>query len=484
MTSRLAIEIEYLTGVARAANDRGDGADWPPQPDRLFSALVATWAARGERAEERAALLWLESQTAPMIQASEALPREAAKVFVPPNDDGPGNITILPERRRRQERRFAACVPEDPVVRLVWPELPAPPLLDALAALAHDTSYLGHSASLVRCTLRRDLPSAATQAARRVPYQGRLAELDDAYTAGRRPMPGASLPAPPTATRTVPASVFGTDWMVFVHAAGLRPDAVASALACKAVLKSVQSGYGPAQAPAWVSGHAADGAPITAPHLAAVPLLDAGWEWSQGRLMGLALLLPRDLEQRLAEALDPRRAGAKSAALVEEERFFRALANINRGEADSFEIALRLPGGREWRLRREALPEAHSLRPERYVGASRVWATVTPIALDRHPKAAGDAEAGIAEACQRIGLPRPERVVLAHHSAIRGAPSARPGARAPEWTGWRLPSSLAGRRLTHAVIAFEAPVAGPVILGAGRFTGMGLCLPVEGRSGA
>lgn len=481
MTTRLAIEVEYLAGVARASNDRGDGADWPPQPDRLFSALVATWAARGESAEERAALEWLEAQPAPVIEASAALPREAAKVFVPPNDDGPGSITILPERRRRQERRFAACLPAVPVVRWVWPEVPVPPILDALTALAHDTSYLGHSASLVRCTLRRDPPKAAAQTARRVPYPGRLAELERAHAAGRRPPPSASLAAPPPIEPKPPATVFGAEWVVFAHSDGLRPDAVAGALASKALLKAVQSGYGPGPAPAWISGHAPDGAPIATPHLAALPLLDAGWEWSQGRLMGLALVLPRSLEESLAEARDPTRALADAASLAEEERFFRALARINRGGPDSLDIALRLPGGQEWRLRREAQPEAHSLRPERYAAASRVWASVTPIALDRHPKDAGEAEAGIAEACQRIGLPRPHRVVLARHAAIRGAPSARPGARAPEWTGWRLPPSLAGRRLTHVVIAFEAPVAGPVLLGAGRFTGLGLCLPLRER---
>jgi CRISPR-associated protein Csb2 len=481
MTSRLAIEVEYLTGVARAANDRGDGADWPPQPDRLFSALVATWAARGERAEERAALEWLEVQPAPVIEASAALQRETGKVFVPPNDDGPGSISILPERRRRQERRFAACLPKDPVVRWVWPELPVPPILDALTALAHDTSYLGHSASLVRCTLRRDPPDAVAQAARRVPYPGRLAELERAHAAGRRPAPGASLAAPAQIEHKEPDSIFGTEWIVFAHADGLRPDAVASALVCKALLKAVQSGYGPGQAPAWVSGHAADGAPIATPHLAALPLLDAGWEWSQGRLMGLALVLPRYLEESLAEARDPRSTAADPAALAVEESFFRALARINRGGPDSLEIALHLPGGQAWRLRREAQPEAHSLRPERYAAASRLWASVTPIALDRHPKEAGEAEAGIAEACRRIGLPMPDRVMLAKHSAIRGAPSAQPGARAPEWTGWRLPPHLAGRRLTHAVIAFKAPVAGPILLGAGRFTGLGLCLPLRER---
>jgi CRISPR-associated protein Csb2 len=484
MTSRLAIEVEYLTGVARAANDRGDAADWPPQPDRLFSALVATWAARGEREEERAALEWLEVQPAPVIQASAAFPRDAAKVFVPPNDDGRGSITILPEHRRRQERRFAACSPEDPVVRWVWPELPADRILDALTSLAHDISYLGHSASLVRCTLRPDPPDGEGRAARRVLYPGRLAELRRAHEAGRRPAPGANLAAQPRIEPKPPASVFGTDWIVFAHAHGMRPDAVGAALACKALLKAVQSGYGPGQAPAWVSGHAPNGAPIATPHLAALPLLDAGWEWSQGRLMGLALTFPRHLEESLAAARDPRHAGVDTAAVLEEEGFFHALTRINRGGRDSVEIAVHLPGGQEWRLRREAQPEAQSLRAERYAAASRVWASVTPIALDRHPKARGEAEASIAESCERIGLPRPVQVVLGKHAAIRGGPSALPAGRAPGWTGWRLPPSLAGRRLTHAVIAFDEPVAGPVLLGAGRFTGLGLCLPLMERSAA
>ena len=61
----LAIEVEYLTGVAYAADDGGEAADWPPQADRLFSALVASWAARGELPEERVALEWLESQEPP-----------------------------------------------------------------------------------------------------------------------------------------------------------------------------------------------------------------------------------------------------------------------------------------------------------------------------------------------------------------------------------------------------------------------------------
>lgn len=485
-TTMLALEVEYLTGVVRASRDQGDAADWPPQPDRLFSALVATWAARGERPEERAALEWLERAPAPVVEASPAHPRGLAKVFVPPNDDGATAISVIPDRRRRQERRLATVIPESPVVRWRWPVAPDAPVRDALAALAHDTSYLGHSASLIRCTLREqgalDEPcSSRGVSVLRMPYPGRLAELERAFAAGRRPSPGASLrheeePAVPPA-----CSIFGRDWIIFADAGGMRPDTVAAAVLGKFLIKAVQAGYAPAAAPPWVSGHLPDGAPLSSPHLAALPLIDAGWEWSQGRLMGMALAIPRHLEDAARRARDtdaPSTDPEAIAASEQEGGLFRALARINVADSQGLEIALRLPGGQEWRLQREASPAAQSLRPSRYTHAARLWASVTPIALDRHPKTPGDVEDGIATACERIGLPRPQRVVSGKHSAVTGVPSAQPGARSPEWTGWRLPGALSGRRLTHAVIAFDVPVSGPVVLGAGRFSGLGLCLPL------
>jgi CRISPR-associated protein Csb2 len=82
-------------------------------------------------------------------------------------------------------------------------------------------------------------------------------------------------------------------------------------------------------------------------------------------------------------------------------------------------------------------------------------------------------------ACRNVGLPKPEIVVADKHPAVEGIPSAYPSGKAPAWMRWRLPSALASRQLTHAVIRFAEPVAGPVILGAGRFVGLGLCLPLD-----
>ena len=115
------------------------------------------------------------------------------------------------------------------------------------------------------------------------------------------------------------------------------------------------------------------------------------------------------------------------------------------------------------------------------MAVARTWATCTPIVLDRHLKAKGNAEreeeicgSGAPRLRATSACPSPERVSTGKHSAVQGAPSAYPSGRMPRWTRWRLPGSLASRQLTHAVIQFDEPVRGPVILGAGRFSGLGL----------
>ena len=104
--------------LPRRAEPGDDSPDWPPQPDRVFSALVSAWAARGERPEERAALEWLEEQPPPVIHASGHTSRTTPDVFVPPNDPKASKaaktyIKVMPDRRQRQPRRFPVARPDD-----------------------------------------------------------------------------------------------------------------------------------------------------------------------------------------------------------------------------------------------------------------------------------------------------------------------------------------------------------------------------------
>jgi CRISPR-associated protein Csb2 len=119
----LTLEIELLTGVYRAALHDGSGAEWPPHPERVFSALAQAWGDGGCDSQEGAALKWLERQGAPWIKADhreEWAERNAPTVFVPPNDDRGNEISVLPERRRRQARVFRAAVPATAIVRMGW----------------------------------------------------------------------------------------------------------------------------------------------------------------------------------------------------------------------------------------------------------------------------------------------------------------------------------------------------------------------------
>src|SRR5437660_4589687 len=110
----LSLEIEYLTGVCFAAQSQSsDQPDWPPQPDRVFSALVAAWGTRGEPADEKAALEWLEQQAPPAIEASSIDARRVGISFVPPNDPS-GKPEVMMDRRRRQARMFPAAIPHQP----------------------------------------------------------------------------------------------------------------------------------------------------------------------------------------------------------------------------------------------------------------------------------------------------------------------------------------------------------------------------------
>jgi CRISPR-associated protein Csb2 len=486
------LEVEYLLGISFAAiGTDSEGPDWPPQPDRIFSALVATWAARGQDKNEGEALEWLEKLPPPHLLASGADSRTAPIVFVPPNDprsDRQKNaLGVLPTYRKRQPRRFPAARPDDPVVHLFW--LGAEPdagTLAALQELARDTAYVGHSASLTRCrfVLDEDVPgSREAKLPERHIYNGRFAELRRTFDAGRRPLPGARITPAPEVERDR-ANLFGERWLIVEHIAGDMPDLRACAVVAKTLRDALLSGYQRIglgnEIPEVVSGHTANGSPTRVPHLAVVPLAFTGFPYADGHVMGFALVPPK--ESAILEDEKFRKV-LRSLAPIDEERGRRVLTlTTKQGTSPRSAFSIDLSPTFE--------PPANkrSLDPALYTQSARTFATVTPIVLDRHLKEKGEARqeemvARIASACQNIGLPEPEAIVTDKQSAIEGAPSAYPSGKSPAWLRWRLPQSLASRQITHAVICFAHPVEGPVVLAAGRFIGLGLCRPLDGDVG-
>ncbi len=206
--------------------------------------------------------------------------------------------------------------------------------------------------------------------------------------------------------------------------------------------------------PEWLSGHRRDGTPTAEPHLALMPLPFVGAEYADGLIMGLAMVLPTGEAGHCLEPFlrDP------STGLPREYPLF---------DGQWFECAIALET-------RERPPK--NLDSDTWTRKSRVWASVTPVVLNRHFDGKDKwerATESVKDMCEHIGLPRPRAVRLHPASLVAGVPHARSY---PPLTR----KSDGGRRShNHVVLIFAEPVCGPVLVGAGRFRGYGLCRPMD-----
>lgn len=462
----LAIEVEFLMGRAITTqwSDRGE-AEWPPHPQRLFSALVATHADLGAGSRTEAALRWLESLPPPEVYADEnPAHRMVVTHWVPVNDEaikaekGKFDCRHVIERRNRQERFFPAVVPSDPIVIFQWREADGIERhREALRSLVENLSYLGHSASPVRVCLRDDpvtptwvpAPGTTDSADRvlRVPGRGRFDRLRSVHELRMKDQsiqPPLGRTQPYASAIPLPTSLFTSEPLVLAFDRGPRL-ALDSTLPLMRQLRAAVLGRLGDGAHELLCGHDASGRATQAPHLAFLPLAHINHRHADGSIKGAALVLPR--------ATDP---------AVE-----RDLRAVLTGE---WALKLGMLGSISLRLVEQQAEELKALRFNVYVQKSKQWASVTPVVLDRYPKKNGPkAEQVVAESCNKIGLPTPAEVRVASVSAISGAPMA---------SAFHGSAKQVDNRIRqHVWLRFDRPVSGPVVLGAGRFTGLGLCLP-------
>ena len=290
----------------------------------------------------------------------------------------------------------------------------------------------------------------------------RLAERfpDGRPAAPMRPIPGRwqgyGRPQATSPPEAAPHSVFDSRFVVL--AAGGKRVSLSATLRLTAALRGLLMRHCPVQPPPeWFSGHRPDGRATAAPHVALAPLAFVGAPHADGSIMGFALILPREMDpQEAGRCLEPILRNPETGA-PREHRLFD-------GERTECGVELET---------RDRPPR--NLVPDTWTEASAVWASVTPVVLDRHfdgqdrwEKAAGSVE----DMCGRVGLPRPREVLLHPVSRVEGAPPAR------DFPPLNRKRDGGQRSHSHAVIVFDEPVRGPVLLGAGRFRGYGLCRPI------
>lgn len=422
-----------------------------------------------------------KAEKALMKAKEELTKKQEALAKGPSATDLATAIALMPDRRTRQVRTFPVVLPETPTFAFLWPTADPSPHRAALEQLCARVTRLGHSSSLVRCNLvERDLtptlvPSDEGDVVLRVVGPGQLERLDRAFTHHNgiksRVLPARPQRYRPASTTTVPSptaeSVFSADWVIFERVGGSRPVASRTTDVARALRGALIELHGDRDLPATLSGHS-DSGPTEHPHVAFVPLPFVGDEYADGALMGCALVLPRALAKNDRELL------------------FRLVAKWEKERSDR-RGNLTLAGGTlpPFIVRRVDVSAKIALDPTRWCRTSMRFVTATPIALDKNPgnlrsnqdgtacKAALKAQDNISDACLRVTGSRPASVEVSLVPLLPGAQHVR------DFLPWPGRPGRTSRLRVHADIRFDVPVRGPLLLGAGRYFGLGLCLPVE-----
>jgi CRISPR-associated protein Csb2 len=468
-----AIGIRYLCGQAVATHPANRTIpEWPPHPDRVFMALAAAFFETGASPTERTALQWLETQSAPALSVSEANPRDAVTSFVPVNDDASPMgkkkahpaVGLYPLGRNRQPRTFPTTIPEQDVLYMIWQNAEiTQEHLASLSALCSKVNYLGHSSSMVQMWVETKPPapnltptSGQALVRLRITGPGRLTALSNSFNMGQHPSPllwcGYSSPNSLDQSTPIKSTVFDDSLLILRRVDGQELP-LESTLALTDALRGAVIKKCPEPIPEWVSGHQANGARSEKPHLAYIPLPHVSHAHADGHLLGVAIVIPRATPaEEITRCFAP---------------FFRF---DSAGEAISIQVNMGAIGSWTVEMEQRDIPPV-ALRAETWTNPCLRWATVTPIVLDRYPKADGDAEETIAAACEWIGLPKPIDVVCMPVSLFIGSPHAS------SFIALTGRTNNERRWHTHALLTFAEPARGPVILGAGRYRGYGLCRP-------
>lgn len=428
-------------------------------------------------------------------KAKKKLRADTEKATAPPKTFGRGpRLTahrMLPNNRLRQPRTFPSVVPDRPVVRFAWSAEAPEAVRSALDALCARLIRLGHSSTLVAArtvTAEQELEGPALVPdddgtfRLRVPRAGLLEKLDVAFAQHRGVAPSRTLPRFVARYRSTEAdapgaekarSLFGADWVVFERVGGARLPIVRSP-DLAAALRGAVSKHAADPAPGALTGHGPNGERIERPHVAFQSLPFVAHRHATGSLLGVTLVLPRQIDE--AE----RRAVLRSVATWEDA------VRVDDEESPVVELQLGRSGVVRVRRVPYGIQPKATLRPATWCEPSTRWATATPIALDRNPgnlqdrdarrraRAFEAAEETVRRACAHIGLPEPDQVQVLLSSVLPGTSKPRDFGPFP-----RTKDGKHRRVLVHARLRFAEPVGGPVMLGAGRFLGLGLLRPVS-----
>jgi len=526
----LALKIEYLTGVCMATRHDDPSrasAEWPPHPDRLFSALVAAAGHlqdNGNPREEtslpdaaRCALKWLEQQSwidqtvaGPHLWFSEAAERLAPDVYMPSNPhptETPGGpldtgdektrrkkrkavLGLLPVHRHRSGLPIPSVAPDEPVVYFIWPDADPSGHISVLRQICEQVTYLGRSRSLVRVSIEENppapthAPDALGQLQLRVPGPGRLDYLIEKYSRdGGKPEPCPPQRYLKLTDRQNDTGVLNTVFgRMFVFrprrsdpAIGSESTLILTETLRKAVLSHVH-------AAACGCDHWENRVPPCEEArdcYAKIPALISGHNpdctpFNEPHVAFTALPFV-DFNVRHADG-----SIKGVAVLIPHTDNLDILVLLAKALSRLESSGLRIPGIGTWNLSEVPAdnPPLRTLRIESWQGPSRYFTTGTPMAFGHFPKPKNGGEPQvILDSLEMVGVD-PQHVVeiaVSRHSPLHGVPPS-----------WHFKSRRGSntkndprRMLRHVTLRFDRPVRGPIVLGCKRYFGLGLMRPLE-----
>lgn len=505
MAQALLVAVRFHDG-----RYHGSG-DWPPAPGRLFQALIAG-AARGADVPEKAreALDWLERLAPPAIAAPRCVQGQTRRAYVPNND-------LDAELRKRDAKSL-----DQAVAAIRVPKTLRPMLFDAGIPILYCwflvESGNGHAARI--CALANDLYrlglgiDMAWAEAAIVDAGEAEAQLYGhggvVYRPSERAASSVELLCPRPGSRRSLTDRFDATRSRF-HSGGTNRRPV-SVFAQPPKPRLVKVAY---EAP-------------PRRFVFALGNVEAGGGFAPRPLREVAALV-KEARDRAARKLHDGAPGLSD----EIERQLVGRGATNADKAGRIQIVPIPSVGHEhadMEIRRLAIhvPQSCRLRPDdvawafaqvtwldpngvivcelqragdedsmvgRYLRRGRRWRSVTPLALPSVPRRrtasfrrGGDAKDG-SERTEEEARAAGAVVQALRHAGIWAKPAEVRVQREPfQRRGERAEAFAAGTRfareaLWHADIVFAEPVAGPLLLGDGRFLGLGLLRPEEPFSG-
>ena len=485
MSDYLHITVRWLDDRFHGLAGRGGPLEWPPSPYRLFQALVAGASRVGQIDALLASFRWLEAQVPPVIIAPLALPGRAITRFVP-NNDGDKE----PDRQDRLTgKTFRPTIMlAEPAVHYLWQCDPMEKPAAGIIAAAHCLICLGWGIDMAFAEARfitdemitnipgvrwspkpgvfrgegmlrvpkdqslNDLLKAHQSALARIGSDGVLKSVQKPhvydsvyYTSTVRPL---GRPCQLFSLRDASGAFLPEPQAKLMHVAGMVRHAAIKAMDLK------QNGYPPpgvADPEKWVGTAIAGHRNGNNDHqqFSYLPLPSIGHEHADCDIRRVMIVAPFDQESNLIH------------------------------------LARQLDG---CQLEREGGGEAPILElfhgdgvTRQYTGGSATWATVTPIILPGHDDHKPAKTKKLLEtALRQSGIEQPCEFTWSAMPNFRHCLAAFKHDRQGRHLGYFRPDHLEKFTLVHARLTFQSPIVGPIVIGAGRHCGFGLCAVVDG----